>query len=179
MRNLSSTGMMGKVYTGFAVNTAVMIQFDDALAVIGEIVWSKDGSIGIRFDEEIDVAEVLSLEQRKANGGKPLRVPRLSIGDRAEVVVDDRSLHVEVLDISQRGAKVTASILDAGDEVILVLRGLGPRKAIVCWTQSGMAGLKFQTMLDFELLAGWVIERQQQMAGEQEAGADLLRLGTG
>ena len=179
MRNLSSTGMMGKVYTAFAVGTAVMIQFDDALAVTGVTVWSKDGLIGVRFDEEIDVAEVLSLSRRRANGGKPLRAPRLSIRERAEVVVENRSLQVEVLDISQRGAKVAASILDTEDEVVLVLKGMEPRKAMVRWTQSGIAGLKFHTVLEFEQLADWVIGRQQLMASEQGTGSDFLRLGSG
>jgi hypothetical protein len=68
-----------------------------------------------------------------------------------------------VQDISQRGVKVQASLLQPGDEVELQLDGLERRKAMVSWIQTGIAGLTFLRALSFEELARW--------AAEQECGA--------
>src|SRR3954466_4611345 len=59
VRNLSPGGMMGSVYAEFAEDQPVTVTLPAADVVPGRISWSKDGKIGIRFDEQINVEQVL------------------------------------------------------------------------------------------------------------------------
>ena len=161
VRNLSPTGMRGRVYTSFAEGQPIRVEFSPDKIVQGTLVWCKDEHIGVHFDKQIDVERMLSELARKHVEGKVNRAPRLQIQCKAELLIADRTLEVEVQDISQRGIKATASFIKAGDEVQVMLGGL-KRIAAVRWTQGGTAGLNFIVPLSFEELAYWVIERQSE-----------------
>ena len=159
VRNLSPHGMRGRVYTSFAEGLAITVQFSPEKVVGGTLVWCKDEHIGVEFDEPVDVARVLSDLAKKLVEGKINRAPRLQIECSAELTIGDRTLAVQLQDISQRGIKAAASFIRPGDEVQVSLVGLH-RKAIVRWTQGGTAGLNFVRPLSFEELAHWVIRQQ-------------------
>ena len=59
IRNLSPTGMMGKVYYPFKVGTGISIQFDLDVSAAGAVTWCENGMIGIKFSDPIDVTEIL------------------------------------------------------------------------------------------------------------------------
>jgi hypothetical protein len=164
VRNLSPNGMMGKVYAQFAVDTRVMVQFNPDLVISGAVIWASDGQIGVRFDEIIDVPAVLADLGKTLIKGKPNRSPRLQIQCEGELTVGERTLAIEAQDISQRGLKVRVSHVRPGDEVLICLEGLEPRKAVVRWTQLGTAGINFVRPLGFEQLAKWVIWHQTRMS---------------
>lgn len=164
LRNLSPNGMKGKVYTRFAEDMPVTVRFGQDIAVTGTIVWSLDGQVGVRFDGVLDVPFVLSSLAKREEGGKINRAPRLPIDCHAKLSVKDRTMPVEMIDISQKGTKVKASFVRPGDEVVIKMEGLDPRKAQVRWTQFDMAGLNFLTPLSFEKLAQWVIWMQSTAA---------------
>lgn len=159
VRNLSSSGMMGHVYTDFAEDTPISLQFGPGSIVIGSIKWCNEGRIGVEFDEEISVTHLLEEMAMKNVGGKPVRAPRLRLQCDGELTLRDKSLKFELQDISQRGIKVRSSSLQPGDEVFVQLDGLKTRKAIVRWIQGGAAGLNFLLPLPFDELARWVIWR--------------------
>lgn len=160
VKNLSQGGMMGVVYAQFAAEQPVTVQFHPDHVVTGMIVWSRDGSIGVGFDEKIDVEEILHNLASKYVGRLVNRAPRLPIECRGEVDVDGRALPITVIDISQRGMKAVAAFLRPGEEVVVRLDGMEPHKAQVRWTQGGVAGLNFVRPIGFEDLAKWAIERQ-------------------
>lgn len=161
VRNLSPNGMMGKVYTQFAEELAVMVQFNPYLTVSGKVIWSSDGEVGIRFDEIVDVSAVLAELARKTVQGKVNRAPRLQVQCPGELVIEDRTLSIDVQDISQRGVKARAPFVQPGDEVLVRLEGLEARKAVIRWTQFGTAGMNFIRPLGFKELAEWVIQRHE------------------
>ena len=165
VRNLSSNGMRGRVYTSFAEGLAITVQFSPEKIVTGTLIWCKDEHVGVEFDEPIDVARVLSDLSRRLVEGKINRAPRLQIECSAELTIGDRTLAIQLQDISQRGIKAAASFIRPGDEVRVRLEGLD-RKAVVRWTQGGIAGLNFVRPLSFEELAHWVIRQQ---AGNRSA----------
>jgi hypothetical protein len=175
VRNLSQNGMMGKVYAQLAVDTPVTVQFNPDLVISGAVVWASNGQIGIRFDEIIDVPTVLSELRNRFVKGKPNRSPRLQIQCEGEMTVGERTLAIEVQDISQRGLKVRVSDVRPGDEILVCLKGLEPRKAVVRWTQLGIAGINFVRSLSFEQLAKWVIWHQTRMSPAGEESPDRLR----
>ncbi|QGN55742.1 PilZ domain-containing protein [Novosphingobium sp. Gsoil 351] len=169
VRNLSPNGMRGQVYTSFAEGLPITVQFSPDRIVQGTLTWCKDEHVGVQFDEPVDVEQVLSDLARKLVEGRVNRAPRLQIECKAELIIGDRSLAIEVQDISQRGIKAVASFIKPGDEVWVRLEGL-ELKAVVRWTQGGIAGLNFLRPLPFEELAHWVI-RQQSQGPFLESGA--------
>lgn len=162
VRNLSPDGMMGSVYTQFAENQSVTVQFRPDHVVKAKICWSKEGQIGIRFHEKIDVSCTLRKLSDQFTGARVNRAPRVHIECDGELVLDGRSIPISLLDISQRGIKVRVSFIKPGDEVLVRLPGLEQRNSIVRWTQNGLAGLNFVRTIAFEQLATWVIARQSQ-----------------
>ena len=164
VRNLSPNGMMGKVYTQFAENTPVTVQFNSDLVVAGAIMWSANGQVGIEFGEYIDVPIVLADLAKRVIKGKLNRAPRLQIQCDGELLIEKRTLPIDVQDISQRGIKARAPYVRPGDEVTVCLEGLKPRHAVVRWTQAGTTGINFTHPLGFEELAQWVIWQQTRMS---------------
>lgn len=159
VRNLSSGGLKGRIYAHFAPGQRAKVCFDGSRSFAGEVIWSAEGEIGIRFDVPIDVGEVLAELARPAKPGRASRAPRLPIDCRGELLIADRTLAIDVQDISQRGVKVRASFIRPGDEVTVHLPELDSHKAVVRWTVPGSAGLAFIRPIAFEALATWVIAR--------------------
>ena len=159
VRNLSPNGMRGRVYTSFVEGLTITVQFSPEQIVEGTVIWCENEHVGVRFDEPIDVAQVLADLSRTLVQGKINRAPRLQIACRGQAVIGDRPVGIEVQDISQRGIKAVASFVKPGDEVWVRLEGL-ERKALVRWTQGGIAGFNFIRPLSFEELAYWVLAQQ-------------------
>lgn len=157
VRNLSSQGMMGEVYTSFASHCGIAVHFSSDRVVRGRVIWCKERRIGVQFDVPINVAEVLSDLATRVVEGRVIRAPRVPTRCAGELIIGDRSLAIELQDISQRGAKIAASFIVPGDEVYVQLEGLDTRKAVVCWVLRGHAGLKFVMPIPFEELALWII----------------------
>jgi hypothetical protein len=160
VRNLSATGMRAKVYSAFAENTSVVVEFAEGQQVQGNLIWQRDDHIGVRFARPIDVYHVLGSISQKLSPGRVNRPLRLSVDCSGELEIGGRTLAMQVQDISQRGLKVRASFVRPGDEVIVRLPSLDPRKAIVRWTQPSLAGLAVVRPLSFDELARWVVEQQ-------------------
>lgn len=158
VRNISSTGLMGEVYTSFASDTPALLHFEPNTAISGTVKWSKDGRVGIEFDDPIDVAGILSAVAADTFDGKVNRAPRLAIQFVGEILVEGRAIPIEVHNISQKGLRVSARFLEPGEEVEVRLDGMRSRKATVRWAQLGMAGLNFITPIPFVELAQWVID---------------------
>ena len=159
VRNLSPRGLRAKVYTSFAPDQAITIQFNSDELVRGTLIWCEDNHIGIKFAQPVDVAQVLANLARKEIDGRINRPLRLPINCTGEFMVEGRAHRAEVQDISLRGLKVLTSFVKPGEELTIALEGLERRKAIVRWSQSGMAGLSFLRALSFDELAQWVVER--------------------
>lgn len=164
VRNISPRGMMGEVYTSLIAGRPISVHFTFDRVVRGHITWCKEGRSGIQFDQPINVTAVLSELATRTVEGKVIRAPRVPIQCGGQLIIDDRSLAVELQDISQRGAKLCASFIQRGDEGFLQIRGLQRRKARVRWTRAGMAGLEFIMPFPFEDIALWVI--RQTKAGQ-------------
>jgi hypothetical protein len=159
-KNISSSGMMGRFYTPCSVGAQAKVHFNDFHFTSGMIAWSNDGAIGVKFDEPIDVEQMLALLSQPRLGSKVNRALRLAIEANAEVVCDGRTVPVDLLDISQKGVKLRSPFLNQGDEVVVKIDGLEPRKAMVQWAKGGMAGLNFVRPLNFDQLGEWAVREQ-------------------
>lgn len=157
LRNISSEGMTGRFRTEFAENIAVTVQFNALLSAHGKVSSSKDQMIKIQFATPIDVTTILHGLSTSPLSGTVRRAHRLQMQANIEIVLDGRTVPVEVRDISQKAFKVGTARLRSGDEIPVLLNGLGPQGAVVRWTQPQLAGLNFTQPLAFDQLGEWII----------------------
>lgn len=161
IRNLSGTGLMGHAFADFPVNVLVTIHLG-LHTVKGTLVWCSEGRIGVQFDQIIDVNRTLAQLAAPVADGRLNRAPRLRLQCHGDLIIGDRTLRVEVKDVSQRGIKIVASFIRPGDELYVEIAGLERRKAVVRWTQGELAGLSFMSPLSFEQLASWAVLKQTE-----------------
>ena len=148
VRNMSDRGMMLAADVPITVGEPLEIALSDAVIVRGKVVWSEGGRCGVEFDEEVDVAAVLKqlAAEQRASG---YRQPRLPVHTRAELITDEGTSAIELVDLSQSGAGyIHDGHLEVGKEVELVLASGIRRKAIVRWSKAGRGGLWLTQPLD-------------------------------
>ena len=148
VRNISDRGMMLAADVPIAVGEKLEIALSDTVVLQGEVVWSDAGRCGVEFDKEVDVAGLLKqlAAEQRATG---YRQPRLSVRTQAQVVTDEGTSQIELVDMSQNGAGfIHDGHLEVGKELELVLAGDVRRKAIVRWSRAGRGGLWLTQPLD-------------------------------
>lgn len=160
VRNLSAGGMMGLAYAEFAEGQPITVRLPSDTAIHGTVTWSTEGKIGINFDEQIDVHQMLQELSEKSRGELVNRSPRLEIECEGSLEIDDAIVPIRLRDISQRGLKAEVTGVKPGYDAVVHLPGLECGKAVVRWTQGGLAGLNFIIPLAFGKLALWAIEQQ-------------------
>jgi hypothetical protein len=175
VRNLSANGMMGRVYRQLRDGERAIVRFNGELQVPGKVVWSQEGQVGLNFDVAVDVPSLLAKLANKTVEGRINRAPRLQICCEGELEIEGRTQLIRLIDISQRGLKAQVSLVRQGDEAVIRLDGLDPRKAVVRWTRHGTAGLNFLRPLGFEELAEWAIGRQEREQADGPGAAGQAR----
>jgi hypothetical protein len=158
VRNISAGGIMAE--TGGRVlqsGARIFIEFDSSHRVPGSVVWVRGTLAGIRFDDNVDVRELLAPRPR---GGFAPRPPRLEVTCGATVRIDSLYHKVEVRDISQGGLRVALGDWRCvGKPVVVTVESLRPIQGIVRWYRQGHAGIVFDRPLTFEELAQWLGKR--------------------
>lgn len=163
IRNISEGGLMAHVYSSHEVGDRVRVELRSDTQVAGTIRWVRDDNVGVEFDENVDVAGVLS--HHAPEGQKP-RAPRLDIRGVARLKIGEDFWRVEVRDLSQGGARVIIDVpLQIGEEAVITIDGLRSTKAIVRWQDDSQAGLEFIPRLPFDELIAWLALR----GGERQA----------
>lgn len=165
IRNISPGGMMGRVPREIPPGQRVVVELRSGHPIEGSVAWSREGMVGIQFTEAIDVLEVLHAPTVGDNGIVQ-RMPRVRVFFPATLLVEGKPREINLLDISQGGAKVQADFLRTGDEVTLVIHGLERRQGRVRWVREGRAGIHFFHAHSFKALADWAAERQAEAAGD-------------
>jgi hypothetical protein len=160
IRNISEGGLMAHVYSPHAVGDRVAIELKTHQTVPGTIRWVNGDNVGVTFDEKVDVAEIL--RNQEAEDGRKPRAPRLEVHGHARLKIGPVSWHVEIRDLSQRGAKVAVSgALPTDEDAVVTIDGLRPVKAVVRWQRGGYAGLEFLPSIPLDELVHWLgLEKQ-------------------
>jgi len=155
IRNISSGGLMAHVYAPHGLGDRVEIELKSDERLSGEVIWVREGHIGVRFDGAIEISDILT--HRPREDGRKSRPPRLDVSCRARLKVGADSHRVEIRDISQGGVKVEIEhLLEAGSDVLINVDGLDPMKGVVRWCRDGLAGLAFLRPIPFDALTGWL-----------------------
>jgi hypothetical protein len=157
IRNISAGGLMAHVYCNHAEGEAVAVELKGQEPIQGSVVWVEESNIGIAFDEQIDVPEMLSCQAQEDSGRRP-RLPRVEVDRLATVRSGARLCGVNTRDISQGGVKVeTDEPLELGAQVVITLDRFRPVAGVVRWCGEGYAGIAFHHLLPFGELMAWLI----------------------
>ncbi|RJF90414.1 PilZ domain-containing protein [Sphingomonas cavernae] len=160
IRNISAGGLMAHVYAQHEIGDRVEIEFKSDERLSGEVVWVEEGRVGVRFEGEIEVSDILT--HRTAPDGRKSRPPRIEVEGRARIKVGDVRHEVVVRDFSQGGIKVELDApLKVGEDAVITVEGMHPVRGIVRWSRDGMAGLSFIKPIAFDELIRW-LEAQGQ-----------------
>ena len=157
LRNVSAGGLMAECNQPPPVGEQVEVEFSGQ-RIPGGVVWTREGMIGLKFDQTVDLGELLA--GRKPRHGFRPRPPRLEVNCKASVKVGKLYYTVDVHDISLGGMKVEP--IDQyclGKQVVVVIESLRPVKGEVRWYADRRAGIVFDKELGFEELAEWVGKR--------------------
>lgn len=158
IRNISAGGLLAEVTTPQAVGARFDIDFGSDKRIPGEVVWIRDTSIGIKFDSDVDLRELLA-ERRPVAGYVP-RPPRLEVSCGATLRIGRLYHRVAVQDISLGGIKVAITDWQCfGQPVQITIESFRMVKGRVRWYKGGQAGIVFDRALTFEELATWMAKR--------------------
>jgi hypothetical protein len=159
IRNISAGGLMAHVYSRHPIGEPVSIELRTNQTVSGQVVWAEGTNIGIQFEAQIDVAEMLS--QTAHENGWRARPPRIEVDRLGTLRCGARVYGINTRDISQGGVKVeTDQPLDVGSEVVLTMDKFRPVHGTVRWCREGTAGISFHQPIPFPELMAWLKPQQ-------------------
>ena len=157
VRNVSAGGLMAEVGHPVHVGDEVSIELSSQ-NIASTVVWTRDGTAGFKFDQGIDLGELLA-GRKQRHGFRP-RPPRLEVNCKANVKLESTYYNVEVHDISMGGIKVEPiEEYCLGKKVVVVVESLRPVRGEVRWFADRKAGIVFDQPLGFEELAEWIGKR--------------------
>lgn len=163
IRNIGAGGLMLETYAPFGMGTAVRVEPKGCEPVSGKIAWIRDKNAGVAFDAPIDVAAYLNMSQLPA---ETPRGPRIMVSRRARLRVGVMWHLVDLIDLSQKGAKVRSDLpmeMDAGVE--LMVERLAPLSGRVRWMKEDRIGIEFSAAIALADLAAWA----SALPGEEDA----------
>ena len=158
IRNISAGGIMAETTMPHEAGLPVRLELASGQEIASRIIWSRGSILGVKFDQSVDVREVLA-NRRPRIGFRP-RPARLDIQCGGSVQLDGLYHRVEVHNISLGGIKVFLPLKDCEDRTVLVtVESLRAVKGTVRWQKDGMMGIVFHQPLSFEELAEWLGKR--------------------
>lgn len=160
IKNISAGGMMIRAYCTIEPGTGVSVELKCGEPVKGSVLWVETDSVGVAFDEPVDVVELLTTSMK---GPRP-RMPRIEVDCVASIRTGADVHRMVARDVSQGGTKIETEIeLGVGDGVIVTLPGLEPIAGVVRWSDSGCYGVTFNRVIPLPELVGWLHEQRERL----------------
>jgi hypothetical protein len=160
IKNISAGGMLIRAYCHIAAGTRLSIELKCGESVTGAARWIEGDTVGVEFDELVDVVELLATSME---GPRP-RMPRIEV-DCTAWVREGADVHrVDAVDVSQGGLKIASERPFAvGGDVVVTLPGLPAVAGTVRWHNAGSFGVTFNKVLPLPLLVGWLHEQRERL----------------
>jgi len=156
IRNISAAGLMADIYHPVPAGTKVVVLLTEDQPVSGKVAWSNGQAMGVRFDQEIDLAAVLAA-LAQAPDGRRARLPRLDVDAWARMRVGARVFSARLCNISQGGARLRIHGLNSpGAVAVLSMNRFRPVQGIVRWCHATLAGISFNQHLGLRELMHWL-----------------------
>lgn len=154
VRNVSEGGICLFTDQELEIGTPVSISLIEDLDVHGRVVWARDRFVGVAFDEDVPVEDLLARPQM-LHDGRRARFPRLAVDARVEVSMNNRTTFARVRDISHKGAKLLFRdpIESTTQGMVLVIDDQTRLEAMVRWQRGGTVGIEFLKPVSPHLLS--------------------------
>lgn len=156
VRDVSPGGMMIEAHFDIELGQAVSIALLDDHELSGTVAWKEGRMIGVSFDQEVPVDQILAKPAAQPDG-KRARLPRFSVQKQVQLKLDAATLDATLHDVSQRGGKLQCEgkLRVHGN---LLLRALGNRPvgATIKWRAGDMLGVEFHRLLPVDELETWL-----------------------
>ncbi len=160
LRNMSEGGAMANVASLFHVGEHLTLNLRLEERVEAEVVWVRDGVIGLAFTKPVDLAALLATS---APAGPRPRAPRLCVAAQGKLHVDHEVYRIVTTDVSQSGAKLFVGVpLPCSARVGLWIDGLPQQTGIVRWSSNGMIGVSFNQVIKIWDLTQWARTQHSQ-----------------
>lgn len=158
IKNISAGGLHVEATSPMPTGMSLYVELASEQRIPGTVVWTRNGALGIKFDQDVDLRELLA--NRRPRSGFRSRPPRLEIACSATVRIGRLYHKVEVRDISLGGMKVLINDWECvGKPATVTVESLRPIEGRVRWYKAGQAGILFDKPLRFEELAEWMGKR--------------------
>jgi PilZ domain len=156
VRDVSPGGMMIDAHFDLELGQTVSIALLDDQELTGMVVWKEGSMIGVSFDEEVPVDQILAKPSAQPDG-KRARLPRFTVQRPVQLKLDAKMVDAILHDVSQRGAKLQCEDkLRVHNNVLLRAEGQRAVAATVKWRAGDMLGLEFHRLLPVSELDQWL-----------------------
>ncbi|HEV2080796.1 MAG TPA: PilZ domain-containing protein [Allosphingosinicella sp.] len=156
IRNVSCGGLRAYVYSPLKEGQQVSVELKTNQQTAGSVSWVDGSTVGISFNEPIDIAELLA-SQIEGEGGMQPRMPRVEADCLGELRIGARLYPISTCDVSQGGVRIEIDHpLRVGENVVLTLQKLRPVQGVVRWYEDGQSGIGFNQVLPFHELVNWL-----------------------
>jgi len=160
IKNVSEGGMLIRAYCALQPGARISVELKRGEQIPGSVNWVRDSSVGITFDERIDVVELLASSM---DGPRP-RMPRVEVSCFVSVRVGADVYGVQAHDISQGGIKIeTDRELDLGSDVVVTLPGMEPHAGLLRWREGKFYGITFNRLLALSEVVNWLQSQREQL----------------
>jgi hypothetical protein len=155
--NISAGGLMARTFRPSVAGDRIRVELVPGETIEGSVLWAQDWSIGIAFDELIDVEALLSRPWVAEHRKDRRQSLRMGISCPASLRIGKRFHYGRVTDISGGGARFRAAkALTKSGRAQLTLPDLPPLAATVAWTDEADCGLAFDEQIPEEALRRWL-----------------------
>jgi hypothetical protein len=156
VRNISAGGVRAHVYREIAVGTRVEIEIKNDEPLAGTVIWESESSIGISFDQPIDVPEFLATSKILEDGRRARR-PRVEIDRPAKLRCGDLVSWGQIRNISQGGIRFDCEEdLPVDSDVVITMQGFRPLPGVIRWRRDQWYGISFIQVLPIQELCDWL-----------------------
>lgn len=156
IKNISSSGVMIEVHPSFDLGETVTVALTDDVALTGSIRWRKDALVGMQFQNDINVNELLA-SLRIHNKYQLSRLPRVYMRQAIVFRIGSTLVKAEICDISPAGIRIKADYLcEVGNRLILVVPKLGDISGTVRWQKGSEIGIKFHKRVSVPQITDWL-----------------------
>ncbi len=154
VRNVSEGGICLFTDQQFEIGAPVSISLIEDIDIQGQVVWARDRFIGVAFDEDVPVEDLLARPQLLKDGRRA-RFPRLAIDARVDVSMNNQRFVARVRDISHKGAKLLFQdpIDRATQGLVLDIDDHTRLEAMIRWQRGGSVGVEFLKPVSPHLLS--------------------------
>jgi hypothetical protein len=159
IRNISTSGALLESNLAFPKGQTVTLELRSDLRACGQVMWTKRGQIGVKFQEAIEVARYLLRPENRVDRIRA-RAPRYQCQAPAGLEFDGHRVACSVYDISLSGAGLgnfpTGLPLRHGLKVKLLVEGISSHHAMVVWNTHKNAGIRFRQPIRYTELQNWL-----------------------